>query len=96
MFDSGLLSNPKFIATMALVGTGMIGIATYWLLKRFTKLKRKRRYGFTVAIGTAPICYAMGILVYLNVRRFGWELILILLCPVIGYFVVQPAIPDED
>jgi hypothetical protein len=81
---------------MIFVVMGIIGITTYWLLKRFTKLKRKRRYGFTVAITLASYGYPFGIWGYLNIRRFGWELILVLLTPLIMYFLVQPAIPDED
>jgi hypothetical protein len=96
LFDSGLLSNANFLVAMSFVITGIIGIATYWLLKCFTKLRMKRRYGFAVAIAVAPITYAMGILVFLSIRRFSWGFIVMLLIPVIGYFLIQPAIPDED
>ncbi|MDR3289546.1 MAG: hypothetical protein LBT22_08975 [Peptococcaceae bacterium] len=96
MFDSGLLSDANFLVAMAFILMGIISIVTYWLLKCFTGLRMKRRYGITLAVMLASFGYPIGIWSYLNIRRFSWWFIVMLLIPVISYFLVQPDIPDED
>jgi hypothetical protein len=95
LFNSGILSNPNFLGAMVIVATVIIGITAYWLLKCFTKLSRKRRCGFTTAIAVAPFSFLVVILGYLEIQRFSWGFIVIILVPVIAYFTVQPAVRND-
>ncbi|MDR3289545.1 MAG: hypothetical protein LBT22_08970 [Peptococcaceae bacterium] len=91
------LSNPKFIAAMMFVIMVITGVTTYWLLKRFTKLSRKRRVGLTTAIAGIPICYGMGIFAYLDTGKFSLlGFIVLFLLPFVAYFTVQPAVRNDD
>jgi uncharacterized membrane protein (DUF4010 family) len=97
LFNSDILSNPNFLGAMVIVATVIIGITAYWLLKRFTKLSRKRRAGLTTAIAGAPICYGMGIFAYLDTGKFSLlGFIVLFLLPVVAYFTVQPAVRNDD